>query len=155
MASYIMNLHAETPFMNSYAWALKTYNKTGNINKPLSYYINEPHATAFNTSVSATIPRNPQVLFTAAFRQHFQNGTDAIIPVLQQNDLWNYKPFCKTILCHGQNDSYVPLFNTQQAYAYMQAQGADVTMVIYPGKDHGDCIWDYMATLYQAFEPLR
>lgn len=155
LASAILNLTTETPYINSYAWALKTYNKTGNINKPLSYYINEPYATAFNTSVSAAIPRNPQVLFTSQFRQNFNSNTDPIITVLQQNDVWNFKPLCKTIFCHGQNDTYVPLTNSQQAYNYMLAQGADVSLIIYPGKDHGECIWDYLATIYQAFEPLR
>lgn len=155
LASAIINMNTETPFINSYTWALKTYNKTGNINKPLSYYINEPHATAFNASVSAVIPKNPQVLFTSQFRQNMNNNTDPIISVLQQNDVWNFKPVCKTVLCHGQNDTYVPLANSQQAYNYMLAQGADVSLIVYPGKDHGECIWDYLATIYQAFEPLR
>lgn len=155
MASAIINQNTETPYINSYAWVLKTYNKTGNINKPLSYYINEPYATSFNTSVSAVIPRNPQVLFTTQFRQNYNSNTDPIIPVFQQNDVWSFKPECKTILCHGESDTYVPVINSQQAYNYMLAQGADVSLVIYPGKDHGECIWDYMATIYQAFEALR
>ena len=155
MASQAVQLNAESPYINSYAWVVKTYNKTGGINKPLSYYINEPHATAFNLSVEAVIPKNPQLLFTGTFRQNYLNNTEPMKAVFAQNDLWNFKPVCKTILCQGQNDTYVPAINAQQAYAYMQAQGADVALVIYPGKEHGECIWDYLFTVYQAFEPLR
>ena len=155
MANQILQSNTEKPFINSYAWVVKTYNKTGNLNKPLYYYINEPHATSFNNSVEAVIPKNPQLLFTNTFRQNYLNNTEPLQTVFLQNDLWNFKPACKTILCHGQNDTYAPIINSQQAYNYMSAQGADVSLVTYPGKDHGECIWDYLFTIYNAFEPLR
>lgn len=155
MANQIVQSNTETPFINSYAWVVKTYNKTGNINKPLSYYMNEPHATWFSNSVETVIPRNPQLLFTNTFRQNYLNNSEPLKAVFLQNDLSNFKPACKIILCHGQNDTYIPLMNSQQAYNYMLAQGANVSLVTYPGKEHGECIWDYLFTIYQAFEPLR
>ena len=155
LAKQVLQMNTESPYINSYAWVIKTYNKTGSINKPLNYYFNEPYASAINSSIESIIPKNPQVLFNNIFKQNYLNNTDPLIAEFAKHDLWNFKPSCKTILCQGQNDTYVPLINAQKAYTEMNALGADVSLVIYPGKGHGECIWDYLSTIYTSFEPLR
>jgi len=155
LAKQVLQMNTESPYINSYAWVVKTYNKTGSINKPLNYYFNEPYASAINSSIESIIPKNPQVLFNNIFKQNYLNNTDPLIAEFAKHDMWNFKPASKTILCQGQNDTYVPLINAQKAYTEMNALGADVSLVIYPGKDHGECIWDYLSTIYTSFEPLR
>jgi predicted esterase len=155
-AEHVLNNKEDFPYINSYAWVLSTYNWLYKINKPLSYYFNEPYASRLENNPQATIPLKPDALFTPAFKKDFSSGEDAALKnALADNDLWNWKPKTKLVLCHGDKDRYVPFFNSQKTYEAMKAKGADVTLAAYPGKGHSDCMPQYLQTIYTTFEKLR
>jgi predicted esterase len=154
-AEYVLNGKQNFPYINSYAWVLTTYNWLYKINKPLHYYFNEPYASRLEKDPDAVISLQPDVLF-AEFRNNYERGLDTLLKnALLQNDLWNWKPKAKIVLCHSEKDNYVPIFNSKRAYDAMKAKGANVTLVAYPAKGHSDCLPQYLGTLYTAFEKLR
>lgn len=155
-AEHVLNSKDDFPYINSYAWVLQTYNWLYKINKPLNYYFNEPYATRLKNDPGAYIPHNPDALFTSKFKSDYSKGLDtALNKALEDNDLWNWKPKAKIILCHGDKDDYVPFFNSQKTYEAMKAKGADVTLAVYHGKGHSNCLPQYLETLYTSFEKLR
>jgi pimeloyl-ACP methyl ester carboxylesterase len=44
-AKYILNSDQPLSFINTYLWVLQTYNTVYGLNRPFSYYLNEPYAT--------------------------------------------------------------------------------------------------------------
>lgn len=155
-AEHVINSPQDFPYINSYAWVLTSYNWLYNINKPLSYYYNEPYATRLLNNPDATVPLKPGALFTETFIKNYSAGTDAELKkALLQNDLWNWKPKAKIVLCHGEKDNYVPFFNSTKVYEAMKAKGADVTLAAYPGKGHSNALPQYLQTVHSVFEKLR
>lgn len=155
-AEYVLNDKDDFPYINSYAWVLQSYNWLYKINKPLSYYFNEPYASRLEKNPEATIPLNPDALFTPAFKASYTAGREqALKKALEENDLWNWKPKAKIVLCHGERDNYVPFFNSKKTYEAMKAKGADVTLAAYAARGHSDCMPQYLETIFSTFEKLR
>lgn len=155
-AEHVISSKQDFPYINSYAWVLTSYNWVYNINKPLSYYFNEPYAGRLENNPVAAITYTPDNLFTPTFKKNFSTGGDAALKnALQQNDLWNWKPRSKIVLCHGEKDNYVPFFNSEKVYKAMKEKGADVTLAAYPGKGHSNCLPEYLMTVHSTFEKLR
>ncbi len=147
-AEHVLNSKDDFKYINSYAWVLQSYNWLYKINKPLNYYFNEPYASRLKENPEATIPLKPDVLFTSTFRKDYAEGkATALQNALEENDLWNWKPKAKIILCHGEKDNYVPFFNSKKTYDAMKAKGADVTLVAFAGKGHSDCLPQYIQTV--------
>lgn len=155
-AEQVINTKEDFPYINSYVWVLTSYNWLYHINKPYGYYFNEPYAARLEKNPDAFIPLNPGNLFTDTFKKNFLNGADtALQKALHDNDLWDWKPKSKLVLCHGEKDNYVPFFNSKKVYDAMKAKGADVTLAAYPGKGHSDCLPQYLLTVHSTFEKLR
>jgi predicted esterase len=155
-ADYVINSKSDLQFLRSYAWVLQSYNKVYGLNKPLDYYFNEPYASNLKRNPASYTTLDPDRLFTKKFRDDFNAGR---VPDLQKaiemNDLWNWKPKAKIILCHGEYDNYVPVFNSEKAYEAMKSKGADVKLVIYPGKGHSNSIKEYITTVFFNFTMMR
>lgn len=143
--------------IKSYAWVLQTYNSIYNINRPISYYFTEPNASKLaKEGPEADISSNAGELFTAGFRSNFKAGRDtALVKALKENDLWNTQPQSPVIFCHGDQDVYVPLFNSQKAYDAMKAKGADVQLKIFKGHSHTSGVFNYLQTAFMEFESRR
>jgi acetyl esterase/lipase len=142
--------------MNTYVWILQSYNKLYNINKPLNYYFNEPAATDLKEGPETYISRDPQKLFTQTFRDNYKAGKDtALQNALLRNDLWNWKPSSRIVFCHGDKDDYVPLFNSEKAYAAMKEKGADVSLQVFKGQNHSSGIINYVREAFTNFEKAR
>lgn len=155
-AEHVLNSKEDFPFINSYVWVLTTYNWLYNINKPLNYYFKEPYASRLEKDPDAIIPLQPDNLFTTEFRKNYAMGLDtALKNALQKNDLWNWKPKAKIVLCHGDKDNYVPFFNSEKVYEAMKAKGADVKLAAFPGKGHSNALPEYLMTIRNTFEKLR
>jgi len=143
-------------YMSTYAWVLQSYNWIYNIDKPYAYYFNEPAAGRLEKNMEASIPHNPLELFTSSFRNSYKAGKEkALEEALKQNDLWDWKPESKMILCHGDEDDYVPLFNSEKAYKEMKAKGADISLKIFKGHSHSSSAFNYMQLAYSTFESLK
>lgn len=143
--------------MKSYAWVLQTYNSLYNINRPPAYYFTEPNATMLKEEgPEADITNSARELFTDGFRNNFKAGKDtALVNALKANDLWTGMPGSPVIFCHGDEDVYVPLFNSQKAYDEMKAKGADVELKIFKGHGHTSGVFNYLQTAFLAFEGKR
>ncbi|HMJ46936.1 MAG TPA: hypothetical protein VK498_06375 [Ferruginibacter sp.] len=143
-------------YMSSYAWVLQSYNWIYNIDKPYSYYFTEPSAAKLEKDVEAVIPKDPYLLFTDTFRNSYKNGQEtALKKAFMDNDLWNWKPASKVVLCHGDRDDYVPLFNSQKAYDEMKALGADVSLKVFKGATHSSGAFNFLEQAFSTFEALK
>lgn len=155
-AEHVINGKEDFPYINSYAWVLTSYNRVYNINKPLNYYFNEPYAARLEKDPEASITYNPDDLFTPTFKTNYTTGVDGSLKnALRDNELWDWKPKARIVLCHGDKDNYVPFFNSEKVYNEMKAKGADVKLAAYPGKGHSNALAEYLMTVHDTFEKLR
>jgi dienelactone hydrolase len=144
-ANYIMNSDEPLNFINTYVWVLDTYNRIYEINRPFSYYFNEPWATQIQGDLFTPVNQYPKQLFTEAFRNGVLTGSDTQMKAaFEDNNLYDWKPKAPIALFHGTADDYVPFFNSQRAYDAMQARGAtQVELRPIQGKNHYTSIADY------------
>lgn len=153
---HVLDARQPLTHMNTYVWILQSYNALYNINRPLSYYFNEPAATHLQNGPETTISRYPQQLFTQTFISNYKNGKDtALQNALLRNDLWNWKPGSKIVFCHGDKDDYVPLFNSEKAYSTMKAKGADVILQVFKGQNHSSGVLNFVRVAFNYFEKAR
>jgi len=153
---HVLDARQPLTHMNTYVWILQSYNALYNINRPLSYYFNEPAATHLQNGPETTISRDPQQLFTQSFISNYKNGKDtALQNALLRNDLWDWKPGSKIVFCHGDKDDYVPLFNSEKAYSTMKAKGADVALQVFKGQNHSSGVLNFVRVAFNYFEKAR
>lgn len=153
---HILDSKEPLRYMGSYVWILQSYNRIYKIDKPASYYFNEPAATNLKEDPEAYVSHDPQELFTKTFRENYKAGKEtALQNAMEDNDLWNWKPASKIVFCHGDKDDYVPLFNSQKAYDAMKAKGADVTLNIFKGQTHSSGALPYVQQLFSNFEKMK
>lgn len=152
-ANHILDSTKPLKFMNTYAWVLQSYNRIYNLNKPLEYYFTADAAAKLKDNIQAQIPLIPGELFNEEFKKSYQSGGEKELEELfVRNDLWNWKPESKLILCHGDKDDYVPYFNSVKAYEAMKEKGADVTLRTFKGHTHSSGVMYYLMEMYNNFK---
>jgi alpha-beta hydrolase superfamily lysophospholipase len=149
-AKYVLQSTQPLSFLSTYVWVLRTYDRIYNLNRPYSYYYQEPYATQLQADPFAAVPTQQSQLFTNTFRQAVLTGSDAALTAtLTDNDLYDWKPTAPTALFHGTADDYVPFFNSQDAYDAMQARGAtQVTLRPIQGGTHFSSVTTYTLGAY-------
>ncbi|WP_082116292.1 alpha/beta hydrolase family protein [Hymenobacter terrenus] len=137
-ARYILGATQPLNFLSSYVWVLRTYDRIYGLNRPFTFYYQEPYATQLQADPFATVPSQQSQLFAPAFRQAVLNNSDApLSAALADNDIYDWKPRAPLALFHGTADDYVPFFNSQDAYDAMQQRGAtQVELHPIPGGNH-------------------
>ncbi len=154
--NYVLDAERPLTYMSSYVWILQSYNRIYGINKPTTYYFNEPAATDLQDGPEAYVTHDPKKLFTEKFRDAYKAGRDtALQNAMLENDLWNWKPLSKIVLCHGDRDDYVPLFNSEKAYDAMKAKGADVTLNVFKGATHASGALNFVQVAFSTFDLLK
>jgi pimeloyl-ACP methyl ester carboxylesterase len=124
-AKYILQSTQPLNFLSTYVWVLRTYDRIYALNRPTSFYYQEPYATQLQADPFAAVPSEQSQLFAASFRQAVLNDSDAALSkTLADNDIYDWKPTAPLALFHGTADDYVPFFNSQDAYDAMQKRGA-------------------------------
>ncbi len=124
-AKYIMSSSQPLNFLSTYVWVLRTYDRVYQLNRPFSYYYQEPYATRLQADPFSAVPQQPTALFAPGFRQAVLTDSDAPLTAsLRDNDLHDWLPRAPVALFHGTQDDYVPYFNSQDAYNAMRARGA-------------------------------
>jgi pimeloyl-ACP methyl ester carboxylesterase len=122
---YILSATQPLNFLSTYVWVLRTYDRVYALNRPYSFYYQEPYATQLQANPFGAVPSQQSQLFAASFRQAVLNNSDAAFgKALADNDNYDWKPTAPLALFHGTADDYVPFFNSQDAYDAMQKQGA-------------------------------
>jgi pimeloyl-ACP methyl ester carboxylesterase len=150
---WIVTANEPLPYINSYIWVLDVYNSIySELHRPYSFYFNEPWATNIaNNGVFGDIESNPSILFRSEFIEGIINGTDTdFIIAVTDNNCFSWIPQSPLKLYHGNNDLYVPFFNSQYAYEEMIDLGAtNVELVTIENGTHETAFMDYlMGTFY-------
>jgi pimeloyl-ACP methyl ester carboxylesterase len=137
-AKYILNSTQPLSFLSSYVWVLRTYDRIYALNRPFSFYYQEPYATRLQADPFAEVPSQQSQLFASGFRNAVLNDSDPkLTAALADNDIYDWKPTAPTALFHGTADDYVPFFNSQDAYDAMRKRGAtQVELHPIQGGDH-------------------
>ncbi len=141
-------------FINAYLQVLDTYNRVYDINRPWSYYLNEPYASAVEaTGFRTSVENNPQLLFTDTLLQSITNRSDvALINAFADNDIFDWRPQAAVRLIHGDADNFVLPFNSQDAFDAMTARGAPtVELVFIPGGTHDTALEPYIESALEFF----
>ncbi|MBC8082161.1 MAG: alpha/beta fold hydrolase [Hymenobacter sp.] len=144
-ARYILGSNQPLGFLSSYVWVLDTYNRVYALNRPPTYYYNQPWATQLQADPFSEVPLLPTELFTAGFRTGVLNNTDApLAAAFRDNDVHDWQPRAPLALFHGTADDYVPYFNSEDAFRAMRARGAtQVTLRPIQGGTHFTSITQY------------
>jgi pimeloyl-ACP methyl ester carboxylesterase len=137
-AKYILNSTQPLSFLSTYVWVLRTYDRIYALNRPFSFYYQEPYATRLQADPFAEVPTQQSQLFALGFRNAVLNDSDPkLTAALADNDIYDWKPTAPTALFHGTADDYVPFFNSQDAYDAMRKRGAtQVELHPIQGGDH-------------------
>ncbi|ALW85655.1 hypothetical protein AUC43_11480 [Hymenobacter sedentarius] len=149
-ARYILSATQPLSFLSTYVWVLCTYDRIYALNRPLSFYYQEPYATQLQADPFAAVPSQQAQLFTPAFRQAVLNNSDApLAATLTANDIYDWQPRAPLALFHGTADDYVPFFNSQDAYDAMQKRGAtQVELHPIAGGNHFSSTTEYTLGAY-------
>ncbi len=153
-ARHILQDNSELRFLNSFLWVLDTYNSVYGLDRPYSFYFNDPHAEVIqNGGVFANTELNPRNLFQSDFRDNILNGSDTdFMEALADNDNFDWKPVTPLQLYHGTDDDYVFYFNSESAIEAMRNRGASrVELITVEGGDHATTIIDYLAGTFWFF----
>lgn len=158
----IMSLKQNLTFLPNYMWVLHSYNWIYGINRPWSSYVNTPHDTALDGIANpmnlrnAQIALNPQELFRSDLIEGLNNGTETqLLAAIADNNLFDWTPRAPITLYHGSNDDFVFPLNSRTAFESLKANGANVQLVEFPGKDHGSAVTDYVVNVFALFESLK
>lgn len=139
-AQFVSSANEDLNFLRSYLWVLDTYNQVYDLNRPWSFYLNEPYASnvASQGFFEADIDFNPQNLFRADFIEATMQETDSsLVAAFTDNNRHDWRPQAPVRLFHGTIDDFVPYFNSQDAFDAMQARGAtQVTIGPLENRDH-------------------
>ena len=145
--------------IKNYAWVILTYNKLHGLNRPLTYYFNEPYATNITNQpagegITIDIEQNPTKLFTTEFRNGLLNNTDTeFLAILTANSSYNWTPGSSLRLIHGTADNFVLFSNSQNAFDTMTANGApNVTLFPINGTGHFESVPAYVIEVYNFFK---
>jgi pimeloyl-ACP methyl ester carboxylesterase len=149
-AKYVLQSTQPLSFLSTYVWVLRTYDRVYALNRPLSYYYQEPYATQLQADPFAAVPTQQSQLFTNTLRQAVLTGSDAALTAtLTANDIYDWKPTAPLALFHGTADDYVPFFNSQDAFDAMKTRGAtQVTLRPIQGGNHFSSVTTYTLGAY-------
>lgn len=97
----------------------------------------------------------PRDLFQGFFIQHLQDGTDPVFMEVLANDSTSegWDPQAPVFLHHGEKDSIVPCFNSEDAYAGLKDRG-DVSFFKYKGQDHATFVPTYISKTIEEFNSV-
>ena len=103
----------------AFIWVLLTYNQIYGINRPLSYYFNEPCLTEVQAKRQlATVTVSMDQALTDTFKKNLLNGTDTqFLAALADNNVYDWKPLTPLRLYHGEADTQDDKRRTLDAWA--------------------------------------
>ncbi|HET8861093.1 phospholipase [Marivirga sp.] len=128
VGDYIFNYQGDLGYsLSLYLWVMDTYDKVY-LQRGLSYYLNEPYATAvIDSGYFAIVPlnTNPQEIFTDEFIADVNNPNSEFRSALADNDIHDWRAESPIKLFHSREDALVPYFNSVDAYENLIANGSE------------------------------
>lgn len=145
-AKYLAETPGPQPIVPFYLWLIDTYNKAYNINESWDYYLKKPYADTIQAAAGEGIAQFYAIhtdVVDSILNDNFQQilidqpANDPFVKALKDNDIYDWKPMVPTKMYHSKDDHTVPVFNTEDAYAAMKANGApDVQVQYFTGYSH-------------------
>lgn len=137
--------------LNLYNWALYTFwkrNKNLFTDKIWTYEVNDQQE-------AINVPSNlPSDIYTEYFINIARSDTGQLVEEINKIEVyrnWNHQG--KIYLHHGKADQTVPVYNTNDAYQYLQQQGADVEKYLYEG-NHYTAIFNFFTNMIIDFSHM-
>lgn len=138
-----------------FSWGLYSLNKFSPLKRPTDQFYTYP---VYDQFASILVPSNkPEQIFSDYFLKHWADGSDiALKQVLKTNSFHDgWKPLGKVFLHHGDADSLVPAYNTEDAYIGLTTAGGDIKKYIYPGGDHISELSNFISNTLTEFNLLK
>jgi len=143
--SILEQTEGTTEHVASYAWILMAYNKVYNIDRSYAEIFEPEYVDILKKhdgknsifeSLDA-LPTLPSDLFLSDFTNGIINGNDKdFIKALDDNNVSDFEAKGSIYLIHGDQDTWVPPFNTDVAYDRLKAKGANVEKRVVEGGEH-------------------
>jgi len=141
-----------------YLWVMLTYDRLYKLNKPASYYFQEPYAAGItSSSVNYPIAKSFNLVLNDSFKKLLNDGADTgFINAIADNDVYNWKPKTPTRLFHGNEDPLVFYFNSVNAYTAMKKLGAaDVELITVDKGTHSSSINSFLLGTLAFFQDSK
>lgn len=153
--SFLERKNEEIDALPIFSWGLYSMNKFSSLKRPTDQLYTYPVYDQFSSILTPS--KKPAQVFSEYFLSKWADGSDvALIQTLEANSFHKgWKPVGKVFLHHGEDDSLVPLFNTEDAYNGLTAAGGDVKEYIYPGGTHINKLGDFIANTLTDFNALK
>ncbi|MDU1906154.1 MAG: hypothetical protein E6772_15390 [Dysgonomonas sp.] len=146
-SSILEQTEGTTEHVASYAWIMMAYNKVYNINRDYAEIFKPEYVDVLKKhdgknsifeSMDA-LPTIPSDLFLPDFTNGIINeGEKDFIKALEDNNVSDFDAKGSIYLIHGDQDSWVPPFNTDLAYDRLKARGVNVEKRVVEGGTHED-----------------
>ncbi|WP_031530762.1 alpha/beta hydrolase family protein [Dyadobacter crusticola] len=147
--NYIINnnTHGVASYNALYLWVLLTYDRIYKLNRPASYYFKEPFATRIAQSgINVNISQSFDTILNESFKTALNDGNDkGFRDAVADNDVYKWKPKAPVRLYHGNKDTLVFYFNSENAFNTMKGLGADIQLTTVPDGNHSSSVLPFLA----------
>lgn len=161
-SKFIVEQNTDLNFLGAYIWVLGTYNNVYGLNRPETFYFQEPHASyVANTPLSqidiSQITANPQNLFTTELINGIKNDTDTdLLNAISDNNIYDWTPRAPIRMFHGTADDFVPPFNSENALQAMLNRGVNtVEYIPIQGGDHFTSLPNFLEGVVSYFDTFN
>ena len=153
--SFLTRKHEEFDALPIFSWGLYSMNKFSNLKRPTDQLYTYPVYDQFSSILAPS--KKPAEVFSEYFLNKWADGSDiALIQTLEANSFnEGWKPVGKVFLHHGDSDSLVPAYNTDDTFNGLTAAGGDIKKYIYPGGTHLNKLGDFIANTLTDFNALK
>lgn len=141
--------------LNIYSWALYSMNKFSGLKRANDRFYSYPvydQVTAFNPPAKI-----PSKIFNIYFIKQITEGGDTEVQNIIAKNTYSsgWTPQGKVFFYHGNQDDYVPYFNSEDAYNGLSQTGADVSLITYDGDDHYTVFKKYLIDAKNQLDLLK
>ena len=163
-AKEILKKDEDLEFLPSYLWVLDVYNTMfDNLKRPWTYYLNEPYASNLNSLDFINAPidpnlisSNPKILFKETFIENILNNTDTeFLNVLNENDVYDWKPIAPITLFQSIDDKYVYPLNALTAFESIKKNGGEINYITVEGFDHQQATIPFYLKVLELIDTMK
>lgn len=135
------------------AFFLQSYNEVYELNRPMTYYFQEPYASRIEaglflgdydaTLISQQLTNDASQLFNPLFIINYYGGGETEwVNALEENSIHEWRPKQPTFITHNEADNVSPFFNSQQLAEWNQ-ENEKVQFLPIPNTNHFDGIFQW------------
>jgi pimeloyl-ACP methyl ester carboxylesterase len=148
-------------------FVIMSYNKTYSWNKPLSYFFQEPYATALETymtgmhdggEINSKLTTDITSLLSPSFYEGLksQEGELEFKQAVKENSINGWNTSFPMQLYHGINDEIIPYQNSEITLENFKESGSDeVSLTLIPGETHTGAFIPMLQMSVPWFQALR